>query len=41
VVYTWWAQRRGFVRNTLRAQECDLWPGIASGIEMVVATRPY
>jgi mxaJ protein len=41
VVYTWWAQRRGFVRNTLRAQECDLWPGIASGVEMVTATRPY
>jgi mxaJ protein len=30
-VYTWWAQRRGFVRNTLRAQECDLWPGIVRG----------
>lgn len=41
VAYTWWAQRRGFVRNTLRAQECDLWPGIASGVEMVAATRPY
>ena len=41
VVYTWWAQRRGFVRNTLRAQECDLWPGIASGVEMVAATHPY
>ena len=24
VVYTWWAQQRGFVRNTLRAKECDL-----------------
>jgi mxaJ protein len=41
VVYMWWAQRRGFVRNTLRAQECDLWPGIASGVEIVAATRPY
>lgn len=41
IAYTWWAQRRGFVRNTLRAQECDLWPGIASGVEMVATTRPY
>jgi mxaJ protein len=41
VAYTWWAQRRGFVRNTLRAQECDLWPGIASGVEMVAVTHPY
>jgi mxaJ protein len=41
VVYTWWAQQRGFVRNTLRAKECDLWPGIASGVETVVGTRPY
>src|SRR5690606_18377962 len=24
VEYTWWAQRRGFVRNTLRAGECDV-----------------
>jgi ABC-type amino acid transport substrate-binding protein len=22
--YTWWVQRRSFVRNTLRAGECDL-----------------
>jgi len=39
--YTWWAQRRGFIRNTLRAQECDLWPGIASGVDLVAPTRPY
>ncbi|MBV9862691.1 MAG: substrate-binding domain-containing protein [Alphaproteobacteria bacterium] len=41
VSYTWWAQRRGFVRNTLRAQQCDLWPGIASKVDLVAATRPY
>ena len=22
--YTWWAQRRGFVRNTLKAGTCDV-----------------
>jgi mxaJ protein len=41
VEYTWWAQRRGFIRNTLRAGECDLIAGIPSSMEMVMATRPY
>jgi mxaJ protein len=41
VEYTWWAQRRGFARNTLNANECDLVPGTASGVEMFATTRPY
>jgi mxaJ protein len=41
VRYTWWAQRRGFVRNTLNADECDLVPGVASGVETLAATKPY
>ncbi|HEY1299760.1 MAG TPA: substrate-binding domain-containing protein [Stellaceae bacterium] len=41
VKYTWWAQRRGFVRHTLRAKECDLWPGIATGVDFVATTKPY
>lgn len=41
VEYTWWAQRRGFVRNTLKARRCDLWPGVASRVEMLATTRPY
>ncbi|WNO52696.1 substrate-binding domain-containing protein [Stakelama saccharophila] len=41
VRYVWWAQRRGYVRNTLRERKCDIWPGIASGLEMVATTRPY
>lgn len=39
--YVWWAQRRGYVRNTLNEAKCDLWPGIASGVEMVATSRPY
>jgi len=39
--YVWWAQRRGYVRNTLGERKCDLWPGVASGVEMVATTRPY
>lgn len=41
VRYVWWAQRRGYVRNTLGEKKCDIWPGVASGVEMVATTRPY
>src|SRR4051794_22131339 len=41
VRYTWWAQRRGYVRNTLKDRRCDLWPGVATGVEMLATTRPY
>ncbi len=41
VEYVWWAQRRGFVRNTLNAGSCDLVVGTASGVEMLATTRPY
>lgn len=41
VEYTWWAQRRGYVRHTLKAGICDVWPGIASGAEMMTSSRPY
>ena len=41
VQYTWWAQRRGYVRNTLKEDICDVWPGIASGAEMMTSTQPY
>jgi len=39
--YVWWAQRRGYVRNTLNDRKCDFWPGIASTVEMVATSRPY
>lgn len=38
---TWWAQRRGFVRNTLSSGQCDLVVGTSSGMEMLATTRPY
>ncbi|HEV2736589.1 MAG TPA: substrate-binding domain-containing protein [Longimicrobiaceae bacterium] len=41
VEYTWWAQRRGFIRNTLRAGECDLVMGLPSSFELALPTRPY
>ncbi len=41
VKYTWWAQRRGFIRNTLRAGDCDLVIGLPSSMELALTTRPY
>lgn len=41
VEYTWWAQRRGFIRNTLKAEKCDVIIGVPTGLEMVLPTVPY
>jgi mxaJ protein len=41
LTYTWWAQRRGFVRNTLKAGLCDLVPGTPANFEMLRTTTPY
>jgi mxaJ protein len=41
VEYVWWAQRRGYVRNTLNEAKCDLWPGVATGADRLATTRPY
>ena len=41
VEYTWWAQRRGFFRNTLKAGVCDVVLGVPSGFEMALTTKPY
>ena len=39
--YTWWAQRRGFVRNTLKSDLCDLIVGMPSSSELALTTTPY
>ena len=41
VRYTWWPQRRGFIRNTLAARKCDLVMGMTSGAERMLTTTPY
>jgi mxaJ protein len=41
VSYTWWAQRRGFIRNTLKAGICDLVMGVPADYELVETTKPY
>src|ERR1700676_5298098 len=35
VEYVWWAQRRGYLRDTLTDDRCDLWPGVASGVPTI------
>lgn len=41
VAYTWWAQRRGFLRNTLNARLCDVVMGLPSDIELAATSEPY
>jgi quinoprotein dehydrogenase-associated probable ABC transporter substrate-binding protein len=41
VSYTWWAQRRGFVRHTLKPGACDLVIGVPAHYDLVETTVPY
>ncbi|HEV8639600.1 MAG TPA: substrate-binding domain-containing protein [Methylomirabilota bacterium] len=39
--YYWWPHQRGLVRNTLRADQCDVLIGIPKGYDPVLWTKPY
>ena len=39
--YTWYPMATGFIRNTLRANKCDVVMGYAQGHEMVLNTNHY
>src|SRR6187549_1158496 len=41
VQYTWWLQRRGFIRTTLRAGVCDVVMGVPSSFDLTLNSRPY
>jgi mxaJ protein len=41
LAYTWSPQRRGFIRNTLKAGHCDVMMGIPAGSGLLQTTRPY
>jgi mxaJ protein len=41
IAYTWWPQRRGFIRNTIDAGACDVVMGVPTALEHVQTTRPY
>lgn len=41
LTYTWWPQRRGFLRNTLAAGACDVVIGVPAAVDAVAHTLPY
>jgi mxaJ protein len=41
VRYTWWPERRGFLRHTIKAGHCDLVLGIPATSEQLLTTPPY
>jgi mxaJ protein len=41
VEYTWFAQRRGFLRNTLNAEKCDVVIGLPVDTDAAWTTKPY
>jgi quinoprotein dehydrogenase-associated probable ABC transporter substrate-binding protein len=45
VAYTWWGQRRGFIRNTMNATleegRCDVVIGVPEKYDLVRTTKPY
>ncbi len=41
LVYTWWSQRKSFVKNSLGAGMCDVIVGLPPGYPGVLATRPW
>lgn len=41
LAYTWWPQRRGFIRHTLNAGDCDLVIGVPEGFELAQTTAAY
>jgi quinoprotein dehydrogenase-associated probable ABC transporter substrate-binding protein len=41
LTYFWLPQRRGFIRNTLGAHNCDVVIGVPSGYDRVRTTQPY
>jgi mxaJ protein len=39
--FQFWPDRFGFIRNTLKAQRCDVLIGTASAVDMVKTSKPY
>src|SRR3954467_14610426 len=41
VEYAWYAPGRGYLRNSLNAELCDVVIGVPSALDTVAVTRPY
>jgi mxaJ protein len=41
VEYTWWSQRKSFIKNSLDQNRCDVLMGIPTSLTSVEVTKPY
>jgi mxaJ protein len=41
ITYQWWPSRRGYIRNTLRAGNCDVVIDVPAQYELVAASKSY
>jgi mxaJ protein len=41
LTYVWYAQRRGFTRNTVNAGKCDVYIGVPTSLDRLSTTIPY
>ena len=39
--YTWWAERKSFLKDSLEAGRCDVVMGLPASLASVATTRPY
>ena len=39
--YTWWSERKSFLKNSLDAGRCDVVMGVPASLDTVAVTRPY
>lgn len=39
--YTWWSERKSFIKNSLDEGRCDVVLGIPASLDSVAATQPY
>lgn len=39
--YTWWTERKSFLKNSLEAGRCDLVIGLPASLTSVATTKPY
>ncbi|MFL6354767.1 MAG: substrate-binding domain-containing protein [Bryobacteraceae bacterium] len=39
--YTWWSERKSFLKNSLGQARCDVVMGVPSTLDSITATRPY
>src|SRR5438067_6357683 len=39
--YTWWSQRKSFIKNSLGEDRCDALMGVPAELDSVTVTHPY